>query len=142
MTTWWMWNPAAPPPRGRFRSERSLAAAAPEAQVVRSTDFTCPEQLRRATAARTDFLAVTGDPVRVALVERRLWTLLVALRRSVPVRAALALAPAKPGRAALVAEPTRELADLDRRFDRFAAALAVLRADPTPEQLRHTAALD
>lgn len=142
MTTWWMWNPAGTPPRGRFRSEASLARSASPAQVVRSSDFTCPEQRRRATAARTDFLAVTGDPVQVALVEQRLWTLLVALRRSLPIRDALAMAAPKAGRAALVAEPTRELAEFDRRFDRFAAALAVLRADPTPEQLRHTAALD
>lgn len=142
MTTWWMWNPAGTPPRGRFRSEESLAKSASQTQVVRSADFTCPEQRRRATAARTDFLAVTGDPVQVALVEQRLWTLLVALRRSQPIRTALATAVPKPGRAALVAEPSRELAELDRRFDRFAGALQVLRTDPMPEQLRHTAALD
>ncbi|KOV83757.1 hypothetical protein [Nocardia sp. NRRL S-836] len=142
MTTWWMWNPAGTPPRGRFRSEQSLAKAAAADHVVRSADFTCPEQRRRATAARTDFLAVTGDPAQLALVERRLWTLLVALRRSLPIREALAMAPRRAGQAALVAEPTRELAELDRSFDRFAAALTVLRADPSPEQLRHTAALD
>ncbi|SDH00020.1 hypothetical protein SAMN05216553_114151 [Lentzea fradiae] len=141
--TWWMWNPAtgAPARRFRFRSEAALARSAPDTDVVRSGDFTCPVQRRRAAAARSDLLAVTGDPARVALVERRLWTLLVALRRSQPLRDALATAVPKPGRAALVAEPSRELAELDRRFDRFAAALRVLVADPTPEQLRHTAAL-
>jgi hypothetical protein len=142
MTFWWMWNPAGTVPSRRFRSEESLAKSAHEDQVVRSTDFACPAQRRRATAAREDFLRVTGDPVQVALVEQRLWTLLVALRRSQPLRDALATAVPKAGRAALVAEPSRELAEFDRRFDRFAAALSVLVADPTPEQLRHTAALD
>ncbi|MFD9703502.1 hypothetical protein [Lentzea sp. NPDC059081] len=142
MTTWWMWNPAGTAPVRRFRSEASLARSAPDTQVVRSDDFTCPEQRRRATAARSDFLSVTGDPVQVALVEQRLWTLLVALRRAQPVRDALATAAPRAGRAALVAEPSRELAELDRSFDRFAAALRVLVTDPTPEQLRHTAALD
>lgn len=143
MTGWWMWNPAtgAPARRFRFRSEEALARSAPDTDVVRSADFTCPVQRRRATAARTDLLAVTGDPAQVALVERRLWTLLVALRRAQPVRDALAAAAPRPGRAALVAEPSRELAELDRRFDRFAAALRVLVTDPSPEQLRHTAAL-
>ena len=142
MTFWWMWNPAGTVPQRRFRSEESLARSAPGTQVVRSTDFTCPEQRRRATAMRADFHAVTGDPVQVALVEQRLWTLLVALRRAQPIRDALALAAPKAGRAALVAEPTRELAEFDRRFDQFALALRVLVTDPTPEQLRHTAALD
>jgi hypothetical protein len=142
MTFWWMWDPAGTVPVRRFRSEESLARSAPDAQVVRSTDFTCPDQRRRATAVRSDFLRVTGDPVRVALVEQRLWTLLVALRRAQPLRDALATAVPRAGRAALVAEPSRELAEFDRRFDRFAAALSVLVADPTPEQLRHTAALD
>jgi hypothetical protein len=142
MTTWWMWNPAGTAPRSRFRPEESLARSAPDTQVVRSADFTCPAQRRRATAVRADFLRVTGDPVQVALVEQRLWTLLVALRRSQPLRDALATAVPKAGRAALVAEPSRELAEFDRRFDQFAAALQVLVADPTPEQLRHTAALD
>ncbi|MFD5829194.1 hypothetical protein [Lentzea sp. NPDC060358] len=142
MTSWWMWDPAGTVPSRRFRSEASLARAAPETRVVRSDDFTCPVQRRRATAVRTDFLAVTGDPVQVALVEQRLWTLLVALRRAQPLRDALAAAVPKAGRAALVAEPSRELAEFDRRFDRFAAALRVLVTDPAPEQLRHTAALD
>lgn len=142
MTFWWMWNPAGNVPSRRFRSEESLARSAPDTQVVRSDDFTCPDQRRRATAVRSDFLRVTGDPVQVALVEQRLWTLLVALRRSQPLRDALATAVPKAGRAALVAEPSRELAEFDRRFDRFAAALQVLVTDPTPEQLRHTAALD
>ncbi|MFI6101817.1 hypothetical protein ACIA8G_40240 [Lentzea sp. NPDC051213] len=142
MTFWWMWDPAGTVPVRRFRSELSLARSAPDAQVVRSTDFTCPEQRRRATAVRADFLAVTGDPVQVALVEQRLWMLLTALRRAQPIRNALAVAVPKAGRAALVAEPTRELAEFDRRFDQFAVALQVLIADPTPEQLRHTAALD
>lgn len=140
--TWWMWDPAGTAPVRRFRSEESLARSAPDTQVVRSTDFTCPEQRRRATAVRDDFLRVTCDPVQVALVEQRLWTLLVALRRAQPLRNALATAVPKAGRAALVAEPSRELAEFDRRFDQFAAALTVLVADPTPEQLRHTAALD
>ncbi|MEU3648922.1 hypothetical protein AB0E59_36495 [Lentzea sp. NPDC034063] len=126
----------------RFRSEESLARSAPETQVVRSEDFTCPSQRRRATAVRSDFLRVGGDPVQVALVEQRLWTLLVALRRSQPLRDALATAVPRAGRAALVAEPSRELAEFDRRFDQFADALRVLVTDPTPEQLRHTAALD
>ncbi|GAB2872988.1 hypothetical protein [Lentzea nigeriaca] len=142
MTFWWMWNPARTVPSRRFRSEESLAKSAPEDQVVRSTDFPCPAQRRRATAVREDFLRVTGDPVQVALVEQQLWTLLVALRRFQPLRDALATAVPKAGRAALVAEPSRELAEFDRRFDRFAAALRVLVMDPTPEQLRHTAALD
>lgn len=142
MTFWWMWDPAGTVPRRRFRSEESLARSAPDTSVVRSTDFTCPSQRRRATAVREDFLRVTGDPVQVALVEQRLWTLLVALRRAQPIRDALALATPKAGRAALVAEPSRELAEFDRRFDRFASALRVLVTDPTPEQLRHTAALD
>ncbi|GHH55326.1 hypothetical protein GCM10017774_71710 [Lentzea cavernae] len=137
-----MWDPAGTVPVRRFRSEESLARSAPDAQVVRSADFTCPAQQRRATAARSDFLRVTGDPVQVALVEQRLWTLLVALRRAQPVRDALATAPPRAGRAALVAEPSRELAEFDRRFDQFADALRVLVSDPTPEQLRHTAALD
>ncbi len=140
--TWWMWDPAGTAPVRRFRSEESLARSASDTQVVRSTDFTCPEQRRRATAVRADFLRVTGDPVQVALVEQRLWTLLVALRRAQPLRNALATAVPRAGRAALVAEPSRELAEFDRRFDQFAAALTVLVADPTPEQLRHTAALD
>lgn len=140
--TWWMWDPAGTAPVRRFRSEESLARSASDTQVVRSTDFTCPEQRRRATAVREDFLRVTGDPVQVALVEQRLWTLLVALRRAQPLRNALATAVPRAGRAALVAEPSRELAEFDRRFDQFAAALTVLVADPTPEQLRHTAALD
>jgi len=140
--TWWMWDPAGTAPVRRFRSEESLARSAPDTQVVRSDDFTCPDQRRRATAVRSDFLRVTGDPVQVALVEQRLWTLLVTLRRSQPLRDALATAVPKAGRAALVAEPSRELAEFDRRFDQFAAALQVLIADPSPEQLRHTAALD
>ncbi|WP_329788021.1 hypothetical protein V1227_25595 [Lentzea sp. DG1S-22] len=142
MTAWWMWNPAGTVPSRRFRSEESLARSAPDTDVVRSGDFTCPSQRRRATAVRSDFLRVTGDPVQVALVEQRLWTLLVALRRAQPLRDALASAVPRPGRAALVAEPSRELAEFDRRFDQFAAALRVLVADPTPQQLRHTAALD
>jgi hypothetical protein len=142
MTFWWMWNPAGTVPVRRFRSEESLARSAPEGQVIRSTDLTCPSQRRRATAVRSDFLRVSGDPVQVALVEQRLWTLLVGLRRAQPLRDALATAVPKAGRAALVAEPSRELAEFDRRFDQFAAALSVLVADPTPEQLRHTAALD
>jgi hypothetical protein len=142
MTFWWMWNPAGTVPVRRFRSEESLARSADPSQVVRSTDFTCFDVRRRATAVRSDFLRVTGDPVQVALVEQRLWTLLVALRRTQPLRDALATAVPKAGRAALIAEPSRELAEFDRRFDRFAAALGVLVADPTPEQLRHTAALD
>ncbi|WP_330271314.1 hypothetical protein OG205_29865 [Lentzea sp. NBC_00516] len=142
MTFWWMWDPAGTAPRRRFRSEESLAKSAPDTQAVRSGDFTCPEQRRRATAVRSDFLRVTGDPVQVALVEQRLWTLLVALRRAQPLRDALATAVPRAGRAALVAEPSRELAEFDRRFDQFADALRVLVTDPTPEQLRHTAALD
>jgi hypothetical protein len=142
MTFWWMWNPAGTVPVRRFRSEESLARSAPEGQVIRSTDFTCPAQRRRATSVRSDFLRVSGDPVQVALVEQRLWTLLAGLRRAQPLRDALATAVPKAGRAALVAEPSRELAEFDRRFDQFAAALSVLVADPTPEQLRHTAALD
>lgn len=145
MTFWWMWNPSTGKPARRrlfSPSEASLARSASPDQVVRSTDFTCPEQLRRATAVRTDFLAVSGDPAQLAIVERRLWTLLVALRRSLPIRDALQVAGNRPGRAALVAEPSRELAELDRRLDRFAAALQVLVSDPTPEQLRHTAALE
>jgi hypothetical protein len=142
MTSWWMWDPSGTVPSRRFRTEESLARSAPDARVVRSTDFTCPLQRRRATAARSDFLRVSGDPVQVALVRQRLWTLLVAMRRAQPLRDALATAPPRAGRAALVAEPSRELAELDRRFDQFAAALRVLVSDPTPEQLRHTAALD
>ncbi|MET9629157.1 hypothetical protein ABZX92_17020 [Lentzea sp. NPDC006480] len=142
MTFWWMWNPAGTVPVRRFRSEESLARSAPEGQVVRSDDFSDPSQRRRATAVRADFLRVSGDPVQVALVEQRLWTLLIALRRSQPLRNALSTAIPKAGRAALVAEPSRELAEFDRRFDQFAAALQVLVTDPTPEQLRHTAALD
>ncbi|MDT7788002.1 MAG: hypothetical protein QOF58_6421 [Pseudonocardiales bacterium] len=142
MTFWWMWNPAGTVPVRRFRSEESLARSAPEDQVVRSDDFDCPSQRRRATAVRSDFLRVSGDPVQVALVEQRLWTLLTALRRSQPLRIALSTAIPKAGRAALVAEPSRELAEFDRRFDQFAAALTVLATDPSPEQLRHTAALD
>ncbi|MGI5503291.1 hypothetical protein [Lentzea sp. CA-135723] len=140
--TWWMWDPAGTVPSRRFRSEESLASAAPASQVVRSADFTCPVQRRRASAVRSDFLSVTGDPAQVALVERRLWTLLVALRRSQSVRDALATAAPRAGRAALVAEPSRELAEFDRRFDQFADALRVLVTSPSPEQLRHTAALD
>ena len=140
--TWWMWDPAGTVPSRRFRSEESLASSAPASQVVRSADFTCPVQRRRASAVRSDFLLVSGDPVQVALVEQRLWTLLVALRRSQPVRDALAVAAPRAGRAALVAEPSRELAELDRRFDQFADALRVLVTSPSPEQLRHTAALD
>jgi hypothetical protein len=145
MTFWWMWNPAAGRPSVRrfFRpSEESLARSASADRVVRSTDFTGPEQLRRATSLRTDFLAVSGDPVQLGLVEQRLWTLLVALRRSQPIRDALTAAGNRPGRAALVAEPSRQLAELDRRLDQFASALRVLVDNPTPEQLRHTAALD
>ncbi|GLY52024.1 hypothetical protein [Lentzea sp. NBRC 102530] len=142
MTGWWMWDPAGTVPSRRFRSEESLASSAPASQVVRSSDFTCPVQRRRATAVRSDFLAVTGDPVQVALVEQRLWTLLVALRRAQPVRDALATSVGRAGRAALVAEPSRELAEFDRRFDQFADALRVLVTSPSPEQLRHTAALD
>ncbi|TWP50083.1 hypothetical protein FKR81_22955 [Lentzea tibetensis] len=145
MTFWWMWNPSAPRPAGRrfFRpSEASLAASAPPEQVVRSSDFTCPAQLRRATSIRADFLTVSGDPAQLAIVERRLWTLLVALRRSLPIRDALTAAGNRPGRAALVAEPSRELMELDRRLDRFGDALHVLATSPSPEQLRHTAALD
>ncbi|WP_394614152.1 hypothetical protein JNUCC0626_30345 [Lentzea sp. JNUCC 0626] len=140
--TWWMWDPAGTVPSRRFRSEESLASSAPASQVVRSADFTCPVQRRRATAVRSDFLQVSGDPVQVALVEQRLWTLLVALRRSQPVRDALAVSPPRAGRAALVAEPSRELAEFDRRFDQFADALRVLVTSPSPSQLRHTAALD
>ncbi|MFD4641480.1 hypothetical protein ACFWN2_29515 [Lentzea sp. NPDC058436] len=142
MTSWWMWDPSGTVPARRFRTEESLARSAPDAQVVRSTDFTCPAQRRRATSLRADFLRVSGDPVQVALVEQRLWTLLVALRRAQPLRDALATAAPRAGRAALVAEPSRELAEFDRRFDRFADALRVLVSDPAPEQLRHTAALD
>ena len=145
MTFWWMWNPSVSRPAGRrfFRpSEASQARSAADDLVVRSTDFTCPVQQRRASSIRADFSKVTGDPAQLAIVERRLWTLLVALRRSLPIRDALTAAGNRPGRAALVAEPSRELAELDRQLDRFAAALQVLVSDPSPEQLRHTAALD
>jgi hypothetical protein len=142
MTSWWMWDPAGTVPVRRFRSEESLARSASDTQVVRAADFTCPVQRRRATAVRADFLRVSGDPAQVALVEQRLWTLLVGLRRAQPLRDALATSAPRAGRAALVAEPSRELAEFDRRFDRFADAVRVLVAEPTPEQLRHTAALD
>jgi hypothetical protein len=71
---------------------------------------------------------------------------LVALRDSQPLRESLSRTENRPGLAAELAEPTRELADLDRRVDQFESALRIVVEESDPEltgsALRRVAALD
>ncbi|CCH27824.1 hypothetical protein ABZ816_06855 [Actinosynnema sp. NPDC047251] len=125
-----------------------VALAARERDVVHCAQFPDEEQRRRARRLCEHFLALRGnaDPARLAHVEALLWQALTALRGSLAVRGELAGADNRPGLAAAIAESTRELAALDRRVDRFAAALriAVEESDPGPaaSALRRVAALD
>ncbi|MEV0680930.1 hypothetical protein AB0I60_30885 [Actinosynnema sp. NPDC050436] len=127
---------------------RDVALAAPERDVVHCGQFADDGQRRRARRLCEDFLALPGDadPARTAHVEALLWQALAALRDSLAVRAELAGVANRPGLAASLAEPTRALAELDRRVDRFASALriAVEERDPGPAAtaLRRVAALD
>lgn len=121
------------------------AAGAPD--VVHCEQFTDPVQRRRAGRLCAHFDAVRGmEARRVAHVERLLWRALVALRDSLVVRDALRRAENRPGLAAAIAEPTRELAELDRRLDQFEAALRILVEESDPaladSALRRVAALD
>ncbi|MBB5956556.1 hypothetical protein FHS29_003142 [Saccharothrix tamanrassetensis] len=129
-------------------SEWDVVVAAAERDVVHCEQFDDADQRRRARKLCEHFLAVRehADSARLAHVEALLWQALVALRDSLPVRDALAHADNRPGLAAAIAEQTRALADLDRRVDRFAAALRVAVEELDPElaasALRRVAALD
>ncbi len=124
-----------------------VAWAASADDVVHPLQFADEAQRRRAGRLCGYFDAVRGpDPGRVAHVEEQLWRALVALRGSLATRSGLAGARNRPGLAAELAEATRELADLDRRVDRFADALRVLAEEADPDlaarALRRVAALD
>ncbi|MFJ6670009.1 hypothetical protein ACIQMJ_02745 [Actinosynnema sp. NPDC091369] len=154
---WWMWRPGADV--GAIRraarrrrlwarsSEWDVALAADGRDVVHCEQFADAAQRRRAGRLCGHFDAVRGlDPSRVALVERLLWRALVALRDSQPLRHALARTENRPGLAAEIAEPARELAELDRRLDQFEDALRIVVEEADPEltgtALRRVAALD
>lgn len=129
-----------------------VASAADADDVVHAGQFTDVAQRRRAGRLCADFDLVRDlEPRRVAHVERLLWGALAGLRGSLVVREALRVAENRPGLATAVAETTRELADLDARVDRFAAALRVLAEESTAPEcddrtldsaLRRVAALD
>ncbi len=128
-------------------TEWDVVLAAGPRDVVHRDQFTDPAQRRRAGRLRSHFDAVRDlDPRRTAQVERLLWRALVALRDSQPVREALARTENRPGLAAAIAEPARELAALDRRLDRFENALRIVAEELDPDlagsALRRVAALD
>lgn len=128
-------------------AEWDVVRSADVRDVVHSGQFTDPAQRRRAGRLCADFEAVRGlEARRVAHVERLLWQSLVALRESLVVRDALRRAENRPGLAAAIAESTRELAELDRRVDRFADALRIVVEELDPElsdsALRRVASLD
>lgn len=128
-------------------TEWDVVLAADARDVVHCDQFTDPVQRRRAGRLCAHFDAVRGlDPQRVPQVERLLWRALVALRDSQPLREALARTENRPGLAAAIAEPTRELAELDRRLDQFEDALRIVVEELDPEltgtALRRVAALD
>ena len=128
-------------------TEWDVVLAADARDVVHRDQFTDPVQRRRAGRLCGHFDAVRGlDAQRVPQVERLLWRALVALRDSQPLREALARTENRPGLAAAIAEPTRELAELDRRLDQFEDALRIVVEELDPEltgaALRRVAALD
>ncbi|WP_461122296.1 hypothetical protein [Saccharothrix stipae] len=128
-------------------AEWDVVSAAGERDVVHGGQFTDPVQRRRAGRLCAHFAAVRGlEARRVAHVERLLWRALVALRASQAVRESLRRARNRPGLAAEIAEPTRELAELDRRLDQFEAALRIVVEESDPELadrgLRRVAAFD
>lgn len=128
-------------------TEWDVVLAADARDVVHREQFTDPAQRRRAGRLCAHFDAVRDlDDLRVPHVERLLWRALVALRDSQPVREALARTENRPGLAAAIAEPTRELAELDRRLDQFESALRIVVEELDPElagtALRRVAALD
>ncbi|ONI90531.1 hypothetical protein ALI22I_12455 [Saccharothrix sp. ALI-22-I] len=131
--------------------EWDVVLAAGARDVVHCEQFTDQVQRRRAGRLCVHFDAVRRavrglEARRVAQVERLLWRALVALRDSLAVRDALRSAENRPGLAAAIAEPTRELAELDRRLDQFEAALRIVVEELDPElaasALRRVAALD
>ncbi|GAA1343624.1 hypothetical protein GCM10009660_32490 [Catellatospora bangladeshensis] len=127
--------------------ERAAVRAASPRDVVHCEQFADAVQQRRAQRLCEDFHVVRkgADPARLPHVELLLWQALVALRDSQEVRETLARTTNRPGRAAAVAEPARALADLDRRVDRFAAALRIAGEEQDPRlaasALRRAAAL-
>ncbi|MEU4448088.1 hypothetical protein AB0K14_03780 [Actinosynnema sp. NPDC050801] len=128
-------------------AEWDVVAAAGERDVVHGGQFTDPVQRRRAGRLCAHFDAVRDlDARRVAQVERLLWRALLALRHSQPMREALTRTENRPGLAAAIAEPARELAELDRRLDQFESALRIVVEELDPEftgaALRRVAALD
>ncbi|MCC8247883.1 hypothetical protein [Saccharothrix luteola] len=128
-------------------SEWDVVLAAGARDVVHCEQFTDPGQRRRAGRLCAHFDAMRDLDARwVAQVERLLWRALLALRDSQPVREALRRTDNRPGLAAAIAEPTRELAELDRRLDQFESALRIAVEEPDPEltgpALRRVAALD
>ncbi|WP_170185151.1 hypothetical protein [Saccharothrix texasensis] len=154
---WWMWRPEADldairraAKRKRFWArvvEWDVVLAAEARDVVHCDQFTDPAQRRRAGRLCAHFDAMRDlDARRVAQVEHLLWRALVALRDSLPMRAALHRETNRPGLAAAIAEPTRELAELDRRLDQFESALRIVVEESDPElthsALRRVAALD
>ncbi|WP_158848403.1 hypothetical protein [Saccharothrix deserti] len=127
--------------------EWDVVSAAEARDVVHCEQFTDPVQRRRAGRLCAHFDAVRAlEARRVERVERLLWRALVALRDSQAVREALRRAENRPGLAAAIAEPTRELAELDRRLDQFEDALRIVVEELDPEltdsALRRVAALD
>ena len=152
---WWRWRPdadvdairRAAKRRWRRLTEWDVVLAAGARDVVHCEQFADPAQRRRAGRWCAHFDGLRDlDPRRVAQVERLLWRALVALRGSQALREALRRTENRPGLAAAIAEPTRELAELDRRLDQFEAALRIVVEEPDPESthsaLRRVAALD
>lgn len=150
-----MWRPGADVGAVR-RAERKwlrrlgewdIVLAADSRDIVHCEQFTDPVQRRRAGRLCAHFDAVRGtaDP-RVGRIEQLLWRALVALRDSQAVRESLSRTENRPGLAAAIAEPARELAELDRRLDQFEAALRIVVEELDPElagsALRRVAALD
>jgi hypothetical protein len=128
-------------------TEWDVVLAAGERDVVHCEQFTDPAQRRRASRLCAHFDALRDlDPRRITQVEQLLWRALVALRDSQPLRESLSRTENRPGLAAELAEPTRELADLDRRVDQFESALRIVVEESDPEltgsALRRVAALD
>lgn len=154
---WWLWRPGVDLDVVRRAAKRKriwgrptewdVVLAAGDRDVVHCEQFTDPAQRRRAARLCAHFDAVRHlDPRRVTQVERLLWRALVALRDSQPLRESLSRTENRPGLAAELAEPTRELADLDRRLDQFESALRIVVEESDPDlaasALRRVAALD
>ncbi|MCE6994165.1 hypothetical protein LZG04_04965 [Saccharothrix sp. S26] len=154
---WWLWRPGVDldvirraAKRKRFwgrLTEWDVVRSADARDVVHCEQFTDPVQRRRAGRLCGHFDAVRDlDPSRTAQVERLLWRALVALRDSQALREALRRTENRPGLIAAIAEPTRELAELDRRLDQFEDALRIVVEELDPElagsALRRVAALD